>query len=360
METVAVTWQCDWPQTGLVIQSCSFLHPSPATANSAIQFCTDALRRCLPKRDVPDVLRGNAQLPSNLRVDATEVGQRNQFPRCSLNSKLQFVAPVIVKLSIMLGFTIRQGLFVPARARNANTDSEVAKRIRSLRESRGETQTAFAAALDTQPSAVSKWEAGRNKPFPEVFVRLASLADGIDKLFFLEHAGLPPEYFEGSKMVPEIEEAAGKVVSRAFNENRKELDSVPLLKDPVAAGNPRNITESDILDRLPRSRRLMPRGGDLYAFRVSGDSMAPIICDGYVVMIDAAQRDPKRLVGHMVAAREADGITIKWLRKDKDSYLLVPQHISPRIPVRIMRPEDDWAIVGEVVSWIGYPPPTKK
>jgi SOS-response transcriptional repressor LexA len=73
------------------------------------------------------------------------------------------------------------------------------------------------------------------------------------------------------------------------------------------------------------------------------------------VIIDAAQHDPKKLVGQMVAAREGDGVTIKWLRKDKNDYLLVPQHVSPKFPVRIMRDEDDWSVVGVVVKWIGYP-----
>jgi SOS-response transcriptional repressor LexA len=88
--------------------------------------------------------------------------------------------------------------------------------------------------------------------------------------------------------------------------------------------------------------------------------MAPIINDGYVIVVDAAQRDPRKLVGKMVAAREDDGVTIKWLRKDKDAYLLVPQHVSPRIPVKIMRAEDDWGIVGVVVKWIGYPAPASE
>ena len=120
------------------------------------------------------------------------------------------------------------------------------------------------------------------------------------------------------------------------------------------------IAEQDIDMELPFASKLMPHGGKLRAFRVSGDSMAPIVNDGYIVVVDVAQQDPKRLTEHMVAAREGDGVTIKWLRKDKDVYLLVPQHVSPRIPVRIMRQEDDWGIVGVVLKWIGYPEPARK
>jgi len=161
-------------------------------------------------------------------------------------------------------------------------------------------------------------------------------------------------------MLREIHEASLEVVAQSLSGDTRDQRNIPLLRDAIAAGNPRGIDESEIVAQIPFLKRWLPRGAQLYAFKVAGDSMAPIICDGYLVIVDAAQRDPKSLVGQMVAAREGDGVTIKWLRKDKDTYLLVPQHVSPRIPVRVMREEDDWSIVGVVLKWIGYPPPTGK
>ena len=88
--------------------------------------------------------------------------------------------------------------------------------------------------------------------------------------------------------------------------------------------------------------------------------MAPVVGDGYIVIVDVSRRDPKKLVERMVAAREGDGVTIKWLRRDGDTYLLVPQHVTPRHQVRIMRQEGDFSIVGEVIKWIGQPPLARK
>ena len=237
--------------------------------------------------------------------------------------------------------------------------SLVSQRIKDLRAKLGLNQTDFAKQLDTDQGSISKWEGGKVVPTPDALVRMASLADGVDKLFFLTNAGVPSEYFDGEKMVPELEMAAERVVSRACGQKvGQEPIWVPLYKDAVAAGEPRQVLD-DIEDWIPVTKRLMPPGSDLRAVHVSGDSMAPIICDGYVVIVDAARQDPRHLVGRMIAAREGDGVTIKWLRKDRDLYLLVPQHTSQRFPVRVMREGDDWGIVGAVVKWFGYPPQSK-
>jgi transcriptional regulator with XRE-family HTH domain len=106
-----------------------------------------------------------------------------------------------------------RGKYVSVRKKqNVGTGSQ----IKALREKLGMNQTAFAFALGTRPSTVSKWESDHNRPSPDVFVRLAKIADGAEKLFFLEEAGLPPSYFYGEKMLPEIKEASTRVVSRAL------------------------------------------------------------------------------------------------------------------------------------------------
>lgn len=238
---------------------------------------------------------------------------------------------------------------------NRKTDNElITQRIRKVRKDLGLRQEDFAKRIGLDQTTISKWETGNAKPTPDAMVKLASVSEGIDKIFFLEHAGLPAEFFDGHKMIPDIEEAAEKVVSRAFEGKGLDPVWVPLFHDSVAAGEPRNIQE-EIEEWIPFSKKLIPHGSKLRALKVAGDSMSPIVNDGYVVIIDAAQQDPRKLVGKMVAAREGDGVTIKWLRRDKDTFLLVPQHVSLKIPVRIMRQEDNWSIVGVVIKWIGYP-----
>jgi phage repressor protein C with HTH and peptisase S24 domain len=96
------------------------------------------------------------------------------------------------------------------------------------------------------------------------------------------------------------------------------------------------------------------------AIRVTGDSMSPILEEGYVVLIDLTQKDPKRLVNEMVAARDSEGgVTIKWLRKIGKYFMLVPQHTSQRHEPQMIESDDDWAVVGKVIRWIGEPPKSK-
>lgn len=236
----------------------------------------------------------------------------------------------------------------------------ISAKIRFLRKALKLKQEEFAAKIGVDQTTVSKWEKVKARPTPDALVRIAALADEVDKLFFLEHAGLPPQFLDGNPMIPEVETASVHVIARAFGEvpSAPKLVWVPLYKDSVAAGEPRGV-HPEIDEFIPFAEKLMPKGSKLVALKVCGDSMAPIICDGYVVILDIAQRDPRQLIGRMVAAREGDGITVKWLRRDRNEYLLVPQHVSPRIPVRIMREEDGWGIVGVVIKWIGYPPSGK-
>jgi hypothetical protein len=81
--------------------------------------------------------------------------------------------------------------------------------------------------------------------------------------------------------------------------------------------------------------------------------MSPVLESGYVAVIDTAVRDSKRLAGRMVAARDPDGVTVKWLREAEGKLMLVAQHTSLRFQPVFLRP--GWAILGEVVLWIGSP-----
>jgi SOS-response transcriptional repressor LexA len=243
-----------------------------------------------------------------------------------------------------------------------------AERISAARKKLRMSQTDFAAALNVGQGNVSKWERGTNKPLPDVFVRIAGLVSGADKLFFWEAAGLRSEYFMGTaeKTMPsELVRATTQVIAESYapigdrSNKTAEAVLVPLLSGSAAAGNPRSISERDIDQYLPCPKYLLPKGGAIVAVKVSGDSMAPIVDDGYMVFVDISKREPDKLINKMVAASDADGVTIKWLRRDLGHYLLVPHNVSQRHPVRVLNTQAGWGIVGEVVKWIGQPKPSR-
>jgi SOS-response transcriptional repressor LexA len=225
--------------------------------------------------------------------------------------------------------------------------------IKALRKRLQIDQTVMAEHLGVTQATVSGWENGEYPPSPMALMALGRM-DFNNAAWWFEQAG--SRFLERYRM--------GEAYRKVQEDRRASSDEstvwVPLMHDAVAAGLGRAIADHEIDRLIPFVRDLMPRGGKLRALRVAGESMAPIIQTGYIVVVDAQQQDAKRLVGKMVAAREGDDVTIKWLRKDGDLYLLIPQHTSPAYPVRIMRPDGDFSVIGEVVKWVGYPPPVRK
>ncbi len=223
---------------------------------------------------------------------------------------------------------------------NTEARPEIARALRDARKRLGLTQSELAEALGNSQGAITRWERAIDSPPISALLAMAKLVGDQDRAFWLNAAGvsMPEQTAQDS-----------------------DIRRVPLLRDAAAAGTPRAIEEHEIERMLALPASWLPKGGHLFAVKVSGDSMEPIILDGHIVLIDTEQRDIKSLVGKMVAARQAgDGVTIKWLRKDEDIYLLVPQHVSPKFPVKVIREHNGWSIVGAVVKWIGEPPPIRK
>jgi len=213
-------------------------------------------------------------------------------------------------------------------------------RIRELRKSAGMNQSEFGKSFGVSQVAVSNWEKDADKPSVPILARLANMTTDEElRADLMHHAGLVIEMKSNrpKEAVPE------------------DIREVILLRDSVAAGTARALDEREIEKVLRLPREWFHPGGEIFALKVSGDSMAPIIEEGYTVFVDTAKRDPKKLVNKMVAARDGEGVTIKWLRRDVGLYLLVPHNVTPRHPVRVLNSEPGWGIVGEVVKWVGQP-----
>jgi SOS-response transcriptional repressor LexA len=230
-----------------------------------------------------------------------------------------------------------------------------AEKIALLRRELGITQVVLAKRLEVKQPSVSGWEIGEYKPTAANFFALAEMAP----------AGELRDYFHSM-----AERVAGLKLDRGDQPSGKKgpqpvaqegFARVPLLKDSAAAGSPRQLDERAIESYIEFPAAWCPKPQNCVAIRVTGDSMSPILEEGYVVLIDLTQKDPKRLVNEMVAARDSEGgVTIKWLRKIGKYFMLVPQHTSQRHEPQMIESDDDWAVVGKVIRWIGEPPKSKR
>lgn len=226
-------------------------------------------------------------------------------------------------------------------------------KIKELRAAIRVDQRQLAQRVGVSQAAVSKWERG-SEPDGEYLARIARIAAETGELDIAD-------YFrrmnaESSPATIELQNRELASMPQPFDASDHERVGIPLLRDSAAAGIGRRINDADIEDVLHLPYSLCPNPKQTRALRVVGDSMSPILEDGYIVAIDVTVVDPARLYGRMVAARGPDeGVTIKWLRKIENDVLLVPQHTSLRHSPQLISRTSGWKIIGPVLLWIGIP-----
>jgi SOS-response transcriptional repressor LexA len=317
-------------------RSSYFLRDPFDPANLRVQRLRNALRLAQPDRDFPNDGWGNAQPPGNAAVDPvikTESPQVTESRGILQGQILSFETRAEYR---------RTNIAVKIKIGEALPES-FAIRVNELRKRLGLTQKELAKICTVSQTQISAWEAGLDNPSLPALVKLGRLAGDPERTWWWEKAGFAEP--EGP--------------------NEPDIRRIPLLKDAAAAGTPRAIDEKEIESYLSLPQEWVGRRSSITAIRVVGDSMTPILDEGYIALVDTTVRDPKRLVNQMVVARADDGITIKWLRKERvrgeDMYLLVPNHASVRHQVRVIAEGSDTvSIVGKVVKWIGEPPPPRK
>jgi transcriptional regulator with XRE-family HTH domain len=247
---------------------------------------------------------------------------------------------------------------------------ELSVKIRGLRRRLKLTQAGLAEQVGVSQVAVSRWESGQDEPSAAAYSQLARISGPPDCWFFWEKIGIRmsdiyralPDLEESRYKPPELTievlPARGALKQEGELKLKKRPDAVavPLLHDPAAAGSPRLI-EAAAVDRMViADARDCPHPDATVCISVRGESMSPVLEDGYIVALDTFDTEPKRLVNEMVAARDPDGgVTIKWLRHVGSELMLIAQHTSPRFQPILLNREPGWKVIGRVLWWIGKP-----
>ena len=232
-------------------------------------------------------------------------------------------------------------------------------RIKKLRKSSGLTQHALAQKLGVLPWAVSSWEQGRWEPSGEHYAQLARLAPPADAQFFLKKIGIDREMLRTLQPEPAAQTPEIRIYTteewRGGTEDRLRFQTqLPVLRDEAAAGSPREINERDIDSFIAVPSKFVPKGPGAYTgIYIRGDSMAPILRDRFIVVVDHGNRDPARLRGRMVAALVQDGVLVKWLARESRPDRIILRSENPGYEdIVIASPEND-PIIGDVVFWWG-------
>lgn len=212
--------------------------------------------------------------------------------------------------------------------------AEWARAIKELRAAKRLNQTELAAEIGVTWPIVAAWEQGRKQPSTDRYIQLEqAVRQRVEKL-----------------RIPEMRVVAAPKV-KASGQVKAGYVALPILKDPAAAGSPRMIDERQVEEYIVVSaKQARPSPDWLTCIKVAGDSMEPILKDGYLVAVDASVTDPRRLEGKMTVALVDEGVTIKWLERIGSQWVLTPENKAhPQRPLG----RDD-RIIGRVAWWYGH------
>jgi len=86
--------------------------------------------------------------------------------------------------------------------------------------------------------------------------------------------------------------------------------------------------------------------------RVKGNSMSPLILDGYIIAVDTIEIHHDKLVGQIVVAWNVDKglIVSRLIRFDHTDALVSDRREHESISLAA---ESKWRIIGKVLWWIG-------
>jgi phage repressor protein C with HTH and peptisase S24 domain len=145
-------------------------------------------------------------------------------------------------------------------------------------------------------------------------------------------------------------------VKRERPGDKEAFVAIPLLPVSAAAPGERGDRVSD-LDQLKPEAMLAapadwcPNPASTISLRVKGNSMSPLILDGYIIAVDTSSDAVDDLVGQIVVASNSEkGLLVSRLIRFDHTNALVSDH-REFDSVSLIQP--GWRIIGRVLWWTG-------
>ena len=205
--------------------------------------------------------------------------------------------------------------------------------LKEARERKRWSQSDLARAIGLRPQSVQSWESGRSKPLRKRIEQLSRVLD-IPESELLQAAG----YDDLSEQTVSYESGWNR-------ETEDEFALIPFYDVRAAAGAGATNDHERQVGRLAfrhdwiHARRLSSR--QLVAITITGDSMAPALKDGDLVVVDTRETHPvsdgiyilvtdNSLIAKRVQLAATGGI---WLHSDNPAYQdqLIPASDTDRV-----------------------------
>jgi SOS-response transcriptional repressor LexA len=239
--------------------------------------------------------------------------------------------------------------------------------IRELRHKLRLNQAEFGQRLHYSAMAISRWERGEQEPTDRGYIELGNLAGDPNCWYFWERAGLHNDTL--LSVMPRLQHRLQKkrfsdleIVTAGSGglkptSGKLQLVAIPVLKTVAAAhgekgGGTSNLLSGPVESMIAAPKTWCPNPTTTSCLRVRGNSMAPIIQDGYVIAVDHSQNDHTLLNGKIVIAWNRDkGLTVSRFKRYDHTEVLEPEnHGYESITLGA---KHRWKIVAKVLWWIG-------
>jgi len=242
---------------------------------------------------------------------------------------------------------------------------EWSRKILKFRQTLKLTQGELGKRLKTSAMAVSRWERGDAEPPADAYIRLGNIADDPLCWFFWERAGLSTADVmrvlpSASRRLRQGRIATVQVVHAGAMDSLEpsRFVAIPIL--PARAATPG--TEGDHVSDLDQLKpeavwaapiEWCPNPASTISLRVAGNSMSPLILDGYIIAVDTSDTSRDHLVGQIVVARNIEEhrlLVSRLIRFDQTDALVSDQREHHSVS---LANGSSWRIIGRVLWWTG-------
>lgn len=223
--------------------------------------------------------------------------------------------------------------------------SKFSERLKELRISKNYTQLDVANLLHVNKQTISQYERGIRQPQIEALEELADIFN-VDMNYLLGNENLITRLIN-NKEYKILEDYRLKEYSEKISSTKGTSDLVPVYNKITASFG--HEPEDNIIGYIDVDEQMKTKG-ELYAVKVSGNSMTPTILDGDIVVV---QKDAEIESGDVVVVSYNDNeATCKRVKFYNDGLSLIPDNaaIPPMYFNREELSDSNFKIMGKVVE----------
>ena len=239
--------------------------------------------------------------------------------------------------------------------------------IRELRHKLSLNQVELGQRLHYSAMAISRWERGEQEPTNRGYIELGNLAGDPNCWYFWGRAGLHNETL--LRVMPVLRQRLQKdrladfeIVTAGSGDlktasGKLQLIAIPVLKTVAAThgekgGDTSSLLSGPVDSMIAAPKDWCPSPTTTSCLRVRGNSMAPIIQDGYLIAVDYSQNDHMLLNGKIVIAWHRDkGLTVSRFKRYDHTEVLEPENRGYESIA--LSTKHRWKIIAKVLWWIG-------